>query len=90
MGGLAEADQPRHVAHRDCRLLDQQLGGHAQPALAQFLVEANLAKLSEGACELTRRAGKRPCNRGVRERASIVAGDDHTRLQIQATTLLDG
>ena len=54
MGGLTKADQPRHVAHGDRRLLDQQLGGHVQPALAQLLMKANLAELGEGARELTR------------------------------------
>lgn len=89
MRGLAESDQPRHVAHRDRWLLDQQLGGHFQPALAQLLMKSGLAELGEGACELTRRAGKRPCDRIERERTSIVAGDDDTRLQIQATALFD-
>jgi len=89
MRGLAETNQPRHVAHRDGRLLDQQLSSHVQPALAQLLMKANLAALSEGARELARRAGKRPCNRIKRERTSIVAGDDYPRLQIQTSALLE-
>jgi len=54
MGGLAKADKSRHVAHRDARLLDQQLGGHIQPARLQLLVEPKLTALREGACELAR------------------------------------
>ncbi len=82
MRGLAKANQSRHVTHRDRWLLDQQLGGHVQPTLAQLLMEAGLAELGEGTCELTRRAGQRARDRIERERASIMTGDDHARLQI--------
>ncbi len=80
MGSLAEADQSRHVAHWNRRLLEQQLGSHVQSALAQLLMETNLAELDERPCQLTRRTGKRPRNPLVRQWVSIVAGDDHARL----------
>jgi hypothetical protein len=42
---LAIADQPRHVAHRDRRLLYQQLRGGSHAPRQQVLTEGRLPEL---------------------------------------------
>jgi hypothetical protein len=89
MRRLAKAHEPRHVAHRDRGLLDQQLRGHVQAARNQILAEGDLAELGIGARELTRRAGQRPGDPLERQRTPVVASDDHASKQVQPATLLD-
>jgi hypothetical protein len=54
MRRLAKADQPGDVAHRDCRLLDQQLRRHFQSACEQILAKGRLAELRVCARQLAR------------------------------------
>jgi hypothetical protein len=51
---LTKADQPRHVADRNRRLLDQQLRRRAQPSRVQVLAEGRLAELRVGPVQLPR------------------------------------
>jgi hypothetical protein len=63
---LAKADQPGDVAHRDRRLLDQQLRRYFESACEQILAKGHLAELRICARQLARRA--RQCPRHLIER----------------------
>jgi len=65
---LAIADQPRHVAHRDRRLLGEQLRRHRHAPRQQVLAEARLAELPVCALQLARRARHGARHRVQRER----------------------
>jgi hypothetical protein len=86
---LAVADDTRDVAHRDRRLLDQQLRGGPHAAHQQVLAKRGLPELGIGARQLPRRAGERPRDALERERAAVVARDRYARKQIQATAFLE-
>jgi hypothetical protein len=90
MRRLTEADQPRHLADAQRRLLDQQLGGCPQPARVEILAKGRLAELRVGAVELSRRARERSRHPRERERTAIVTGNRHPREQVQAAALLEG
>jgi hypothetical protein len=51
---LTIADQPRHVAHRDRRLLDQELGCGPHSPRQQVLTEGRLPELCVSARHLPR------------------------------------
>jgi hypothetical protein len=89
MRRLTKADQSGHVAHRDRRLLDQQLRGDVQAACEQILAEAHLAELRVGARHLAWRAGKRPGDLLQRQGTPIMASDYDAREQVQTAALLD-
>jgi hypothetical protein len=79
----AVADQPRHVAHRDRRLLGQELRRDRHAPRQQVLVEARLAELGISALQLARRARHRPRHDVQRERPAVVALDHDPRQQVQ-------
>jgi hypothetical protein len=89
MRSLAKPHEPRHVAHGDRGLLDQQLGGDFQAAGQQVLAKSHLAELGVDAGELARRGGERPRDPVERQRPPVVARDHNTGLQVQATALID-
>jgi hypothetical protein len=80
MGRLAKADQPRHIAHGDRRLLDQQLRGDIQTAAQQILAKGPLSKLPIDTGKLARRAAKRASDFIERQRPPVMACDDDTSL----------
>jgi hypothetical protein len=80
---LAVADQPRHVAHRDRRLLSEQLRGDRHAPRQQVLAKARLAELPISALQLARRARHRARHRVQRQRLAVVARHDHPRQQVQ-------
>jgi hypothetical protein len=80
---LAIADQPRHVAHRDRRLLGQQLRRDRHAPRQQVLAEARLAELPVCALQLSRRARHGARHRVQRERPAVVALDHDPRQQVQ-------
>jgi hypothetical protein len=79
---LAIADQPRDVAHGDRRLVAQQLRRRGHAPRAQLLLERRVAELGERALHLPRRAGHRARHHRQRQRAAVVARDDHAREQV--------
>jgi hypothetical protein len=79
----AVADQPRHVAHRDRRLLGQELRRDRHAPRQQVLAEARLAELPVRALQLARRARHGARHHAQRERPAVVARHDHPRQQIQ-------
>jgi hypothetical protein len=86
---LAIADQPGHIAHRDRRLLYQQLPGGSHSPRQQVLTKGCLSKLSVSARHLPWRAGKRARHALQRQRVAIVTSDRRARQQIQATALVE-
>ncbi|HEY2571204.1 MAG TPA: hypothetical protein VGI27_07015 [Solirubrobacteraceae bacterium] len=80
---LAVADEPRHVAHRDRRLLGQEPRRDRHASRLQVLVEARLAELRIRALQLARRARHGARNSAERERLAVVARNDHPRQQVQ-------
>ncbi|HST33139.1 MAG TPA: hypothetical protein VLJ80_06420 [Solirubrobacteraceae bacterium] len=80
---LAVANQPRHVAHLDRRLLGQELRRDRHAPRQQLLVEARLTELRVCALQLARRARHRPRHHLQRERPAVVARHDHPRQQVQ-------
>jgi hypothetical protein len=80
---LAVADQPRHVAHRDRRLLGQQLSRDRHAPRHQILVETRLAELRICALQLARRARHGAGHRVERQGPAIVPRHDHPRQQVQ-------
>jgi hypothetical protein len=89
MRRLTKSHKPRNVAHRDRRLLDQQLRGDVQATREQILTEGDIAELGIGAGELAWRAGQSPGDLLERQRSPVVTSDDDARKQVQAATLLD-
>jgi hypothetical protein len=80
---VAIADELRYVAHAERRLLGEQLCGRGHAPCEQILVKARLAELRIRALDLARRARHGRGDRGERQRAAVVARDDHAREQIQ-------
>jgi hypothetical protein len=80
---LAVANEPRHVAHRDRRLLGEQLRRDRHAPRDQVLVEARLAELRIRALELARRTRHGARHRAQRERLAVVALDHDPRQQVQ-------
>ena len=76
------AHQPPHVADRDRPLLAQQLRRDRHPPRVQVLLK-RIAELRIRALQLSRRGRQRLGDRRERKRATVVAGDDHPRQQIQ-------
>jgi len=79
----AVADQPRHVAHRDRRLLGQELCRDRHAPRQQVLAEARLAALGVRPLQLARRARHRPGHDAQRQRPAVVALDHDPRQQVQ-------
>jgi hypothetical protein len=86
---LAIADQPRDVAHGDRRLLGQQLRRCRHAPGEQILGEAEVAELRVRPLHLARRAADGAGDHSERQRAPVVARDDHAREQIQPSPALD-
>jgi hypothetical protein len=86
---LAVSDKAGDIAHRDRRLLDQQLRGRTHAAHQQVLAEACLAELRVRTRHLPRRARERPRDAIERERTAIVARDRGAGQQIQMLALLE-
>ena len=86
---MAVAHQPRHVRDRD-RLPRQQLRGGHHAARAEVLLEGLVTELRVGALQLARRAGQGARQRLERQRAAVVARDQHPRQQIQPASLAEG
>jgi hypothetical protein len=80
---LAVADEPRHVAHRDRRLLGQQPRRDRHAPRHQVLVEARLAELRVCPLQLARRARHGSRHRVQRERLAVVPRHDHPCQQVQ-------
>jgi hypothetical protein len=80
---LAVTDQPRHVTHRDRRLLGQELRRDRHAPRQQVLAKARLAELPVSALQLARRARYGTRHRVQRERLAIVARHDHPCQQVQ-------
>jgi hypothetical protein len=80
---LAIADQPRHVAHRDRRLLGKELRRDRHAPRHQVLVEARLAELRIRALQLARRARHGARHRVQCEWLAVVARHDDPRQQVQ-------
>jgi hypothetical protein len=73
---LAVADEPRDVAHRDRRLLREQLRRGRHPPRVQVLVEAQFAELRVRALDLARRTRHRARDLRERQPPAVVARDD--------------
>jgi hypothetical protein len=86
---LAIADQPRDVAHGDRRLLAQQLRRCRHAPGEQILGEAEVAELRVRTLHLARRAADGAGDDSERQRAPVVARDDHACEQIQPSPALD-
>jgi hypothetical protein len=84
----AISDQAPDVADRDRALLCEKLRGDGHPPRVQVLVEA-VAELRIRALQLPGRGRERTGDRGERQRATVVAGHDHAREQIQAAMLAE-
>jgi hypothetical protein len=80
---VAVADEPRDVAHRDRRLLGEQLRRGRHAPRVQVLVEAQLAELRVRALDLPRRARHRTGDLCERQPPAVVARDDDAREQVQ-------
>jgi hypothetical protein len=80
---LAVAHQPRHVAHRDRRLLGQELRRDRHAPRHQVLVEARLAELRVCALQLARRTRHGARHHAQRQRPPVVALDHDPRQQVQ-------
>jgi len=85
--GLAVADEPRHLAHRDRRLLGQQLRGDRHPPPQQVLLKARVTELGIGALQLARRARHGARHAAQRQPLAVVTGDDHPRQQVQPASV---
>jgi hypothetical protein len=83
---LAIADKPRNIADRDRGLLDEQLRGGCHAARKQILVEADLAELGVRSLHLARRARYGAGHVRQCQPATVVAGDDDARQQVEASS----
>jgi hypothetical protein len=74
---VAVADEPRDVAHRDRRLLGEQLRRGRHSPRVQVLVKAQVSELRIRALDLARRARHRARDLRERQPAAVVTRDDH-------------
>jgi hypothetical protein len=74
---MTVADEPCDIAHRDRRLLREQLRRSRHAPRVQVLVEAQLAELRVRTLDLARRARHRARDLCERQPPAIVARDDH-------------
>jgi hypothetical protein len=73
---VAIADQPRDVAHRDRRLLGEQLRRGRHAPRVQILMEAQLAELRVRALDLARRARHGAGDMRERQPLPVMTRDD--------------
>jgi hypothetical protein len=86
---LAVAHEPRHVAHRDRRLLREQLRRDRHAPRRQVLAEARLPELRVCALQPARRARHRARDRAQRQRPAVVALDHDAREQVEPSPRVD-
>jgi hypothetical protein len=86
---LAVADEPRDVVHQE-RLPREQLHRGSHPPRREILLEGAGAELRVRPLELARRARQRARQVLERQRAAVVARDEHAREQVQPAALADG
>jgi hypothetical protein len=73
---VAVADESRDIAHRDRRLLGEQLCRSRHAPRVQVLMEAQLAELRVRALDLARRARHRTRDLRERKPLPVMARDD--------------
>ena len=71
------ADEPRDIAHRDRRLLGEQLRRSRHASRVKVLVKAQLAELRVRALDLARRARHRAGDLCKRQPPAVMARDDN-------------